>query len=388
MTLRELLLERERIVATMRTLLDAGIETAEDEATYARYEADEKANELNIKRAEKLEETEKQLRKIEDVPTISTPKENPKEETDEQKRLAAFESMLRVRSGHQISEQVRATLNTTTDGEGGYTVPESYYTSVIEKLGDLSVMRQNSDVIRTTSLTKIPLGGDDPEFAIIAENGDYAVKDLSFTQLSLDAYKQGGIIKVSDELISDSFLNIQDYITKKMVRGIENKEEEYFTTGTGSSQPTGIITGSSLGKTTTGTSAVTTDEVLAFIASVKAGYRKNGKLMMNSQTELALRKIKDSNGQYLWEKSLQIGGPASFDGKPILINESMPDLGTGKKFMGFGDMSYYTIADRGNMGILRMGELYAGKGQVGYRIDKRVDAKLTLSEAYKHMKNA
>ncbi|MCP4320349.1 MAG: phage major capsid protein, partial [Alteromonadales bacterium] len=131
-----------------------------------------------------------------------------------------------------------------------------------------------------------------------------------------------------------------------------------------------------------------TDEVLEFIASVKAGYRKNGKLMMNSQTELALRKIKDSNGQYLWEKSLQIGGPSSFDGKSILINESMPDLGAGKRFMGFGDMSYYTIADRGNMGILRMGEKYADFGQVGFRIDKRVDAKLTLPEAYKYMKNA
>ncbi|MCP4324222.1 MAG: phage major capsid protein, partial [Alteromonadales bacterium] len=192
-------------------------------------------------------------------------------QTEDQKRLAAFESMLRVRSGQQLSEQVRYVLNATTDAQGGYTVPEVYLTSVIEKLNDVSVMRQNSDVIRTTSLTRIPLGGDDPVFAIIAENGQYAENDLSFDQLSLDAYKQGGIIKASDELITDSFLNIQDYITKKMVRGIESKEEEYFTTGTGSNQPTGIITGAALGKTTASASGVTTDEVLEFIASVKAG---------------------------------------------------------------------------------------------------------------------
>ena len=386
--LEKLIAQRNKAIANMRTMLDSGLNTPEDEATYERYEKEEQNLSKNISRAEKLAETEKVMAEVRETPTVATQtqREVPTEEKDaEYKR--GFESMLR--SGiHDLDAQTRAVLNTGVAAEGGYLVPEVYVTTVINKLLERSVMRQNSTVVRTTSTTNIPLGDGRPTFSIIAENGAYPDTDASFAQKVLNAYKLGGTIKVSDELLMDSFTNIETYLTGLITEGIADAEETYFTTGTGTGQSEGIITGSALGKTTVAIAAVTTDEVLDFIYSVNAVYRVNGKLMMNSQTELALRKLKDTNGQYLWQPSLLVGAPNVFDGKPIIINEKMPSIGTGNKFMGFGDMSYYQIADRGGIEIKRLGELYAANGQVGYRTNKRFDAKLLISETYKHMANA
>lgn len=389
--MKKMIEQRNRLIANMRTMLDAGISTPEDEATYERFEKEEVALSKNIERAENLEKAELALREVVETPTIEIPKAGTRDfdqKKDDAKRYTdAFENYIRKPLDFMDS-QTRAILNTGTGSEGGYTVPVAYMTSVIEKLLNQSVMRQNSTVVRTTSTTKIPLGETDPVFEIIAENGAYPTVDITFGQKEMDAFKVGGIIKSSDELLNDSFLNLEQYITGKIVRGMGTKEETLFTTGTGTAQPEGIITGATLGKTTAAIAAVTSDEILDFLASVKAAYRINGKIMMNSQTQLAVRKLKDTAGQYLWQPSLQLGSPATFDGQMIIINEDMADLGTGNKFMGFGDMSYYQIADRGQMEIKRLDELFAGNGQVGFRTNKRCDAKLLVAEAYKYMINA
>lgn len=288
----------------------------------------------------------------------------------------------------ELEPSVRAVLNTGTGSEGGYLVPEDYLTTVINKLLDMNVIRQNATVIRTASTTNIPLGDGRPSFAIIAENGAYPDTDASFGQVVLGAFKIGGTIKASDELIQDAFINLEEYLTNLIVEGINDAEEGYFTTGTGTGQPQGIITASALGKTTAAIAAVTADEVLDLIYSVKAVYRMNSKLMMNSTIELALLKLKDTTGQYLWQPAVAAGTPNTFNNYPILINEKMVGLGTGNKFMGFGDLRYFTIGDRGGIEIKRLNELYAANGQVGWRVSKRVDSRLTQSETFKHMINA
>ena len=389
--LKKLLEQRNSLIAQMRTLADKDSLSKEENETYVRFEGELSNTEVSIKRQEDLAKAEATLREVVETPQFEAPEEGKRDfdkKSDDAKRYTdAFENYIRKPLDF-MDQATRAILNTGTGSEGGYTVPVVYMTTVIEKLLDQSVMRQNSTVVRTTSTTKIPLGETDPVFEIIAESGAYPVVDITFGQKEMDAFKVGGIIKSSDELLNDSFLNLEQYITGKIVRGMGTKEETLFTTGTGTAQPEGIITGATLGNTTVAIAAVTADEVLTFLASVKAVYRKNGKVMMNSQTQLALRKLKDTAGQYLWQASLILGAPATFDGQEIVINEDMADLGTGNKFMGFGDMSYYQIADRGQMEIKRLDELYAGNGQIGFRTNKRCDAKLLLAEAYKYMANA
>lgn len=388
MKLKDLQDKKLNLVASMRQLLDLGDSISEEQnISYERMDAELQKVEKDITRLLALEKAEQSLREVVDEPVLE---EQIREvgKTDKAKRYEeAFETMLRMPMS-ALEHEVRAVLNTGTGSEGGYLVPESYLTTVINKLLDMNVVRQVSNVIRTSSTTNIPLGDGRPTFTIVSENGAYGTTDASFGQVILGAYKLGGIIQASDELIQDSFIDLQSYLTSLIVDGIADAEETYFTTGTGTGQATGFLTGGTLGKTTVAVGAVTLDEMLDLKYSLKAPYRKNAVFMMNSSTELAIRKLKDNDGQYLWQPSLQIGAPNTFDGKQVIINEKMPSLGTGNKFMAFGDFKYFTIADRGGLEIKRLDELYAGNGQVGWRASKRFDSKVTQSEAIKYMANA
>ena len=375
------------LVANMRGLLDD--KSSFDEAKYQAMEADLSDVEKQIERALKLELVEKTLSEVRDEAIIETPKTSEAQrKSDEAKRYQdAFETMIRMPM-HALPSEVRTVLNIGTGSEGGYTVPVTYMTTIINKLLNASVVRSVANVIQTSSTTNIPLGATRPSFAIIAENGAYGETNPTFGQVVLNAYKLGGVIKASDELIQDSFTDLQSYLTGLIVEGIADTEEGYFTTGTGTGQATGYLVGGTLGKTTASATAVTLDEVLDLKYALGSPYRANANFMMNSSTELAIRKLKDTTGQYLWQPSLQVGAPNMFDGKPILINEKMPSIGTGNKFMAFGDFKYFTIADRGSLEIKRLDELYAGTGQVGWRVSKRFDSKVVLAEAIQYMKNA
>ena len=288
----------------------------------------------------------------------------------------------------KLINEYRTTMNISTPADGGYTVPVSYQATVIKKLYDTNVMRRLAKVIRTDSTTNIPLEGSKASFSWTSENAAYTETNPTFAQMTLSAYKNAGIIKASEELLSDSFIDLEAYLTDQIVMGAGDNEEAAFVAGDGSAKPTGVVTGSSLGHTTAAAGVVTTDEILDLIYSVGASYANKGSLLMNRSTELSVRKLKDSNGQYLWQPSIQAGLPNTFDGKPISNSQYVPELSAGNKFMLFGDFSYFLIADRGNMYIQRLNELFAANGQVGWRAYMRVDSKITHSEAIKHLISA
>lgn len=104
---------------------------------------------------------------------------------------------------------------------------------------------------------------------------------------------------------------------------------------------------------------------------------------MNDSTISAIRKLKDNQGQYLWEPSLVAGTPNRILGCPVLTSPFMPTLDAGAKTIAFGDFSYYWIADRQGRTFKRLNELYAATGQVGFLGNQRVDGKLILPEAIK-----
>ena len=107
--------------------------------------------------------------------------------------------------------------------------------------------------------------------------------------------------------------------------------------------------------------------------------------MMNDATVKALRKLKDNNGQYLWQPSLTAGAPDTLLNRPVYTSAFMPTLEAGAKAVLFGDLSYYWVADQQGRSFRRLGELYAPTGQVGFLATQRVDGKLILPEAVKVM---
>ena len=300
--------------------------------------------------------------------------------TDEYKK--AFWNGMR----NKLSYDVQNALSIGTDSEGGYLVPDEYEKKLVEALEDEVFFRSLATVIRTSSGDrKIPIVTGKGEAAWIDEGGQFPESDDSFGQTSISAYKLATMIKVSDELLNDSVFNIEQYISREFGRRIGTKEEEAFFVGDGTGKPTGIFNttgGAETGVTASGVN-ITFDDVMDLYYSLRAPYRTKAVWLLNDSTVKAIRKLKDGNGNYIWQPSVRDGEPDRILNRPYRTSIYVPELAAGNRVMAFGDYSYYWIADRQGRSFKRLNELYATTGQVGFLASERVDGKLILSEAVK-----
>ncbi len=278
-------------------------------------------------------------------------------------------------------------LQIGTDSEGGYLVPDEYERTLVEALEEENIFRQMAKVIKTSSGDrKIPVVASKGTASWIDEEGAYPESDDSFGQVSIGAYKLGTMIKVSEELLNDSVFDLPSYISREFARRIGAKEEEAFFTGDGKGKPLGVLAatgGAETGVTAASATAVTADELMDLYYSLKSPYRKKSTWVLNDSTIKAIRKLKDSTGQYLWQPSLTAGAPDTILGRPVRTSAYMPAIAAGAKTIAFGDFSYYWIADRQGRSFKRLNELFAATGQVGFLASQRVDGKMILAEAVK-----
>jgi HK97 family phage major capsid protein len=119
--------------------------------------------------------------------------------------------------------------------------------------------------------------------------------------------------------------------------------------------------------------------------ALKSPYRKNASFIMNDATVKAIRKLKDGQGQYLWQPSVTAGTPDTILNCPVLTSTYVPIIEAAAKTIVFGDFGYYWIADRQGRSFKRLNELFAVTGQVGFVASQRVDGKLILPEAVKYL---
>ena len=280
-------------------------------------------------------------------------------------------------------------LQVGTDSEGGYLVPDEFERTLVEALEEQNIFRTLAHVIQTSSGDrKIPVVASKGSASWVDEEGAIPESDDSFGQVSIGAYKLGTMIKVSEELLNDSVFDLEAYISREFARRIGNKEEEAFFTGDGTGKPLGVLAetgGAEVGVTAAGAAAFTADEIFDLFYSLKAPYRRSAVFVMNDASVKALRKLKDNNGQYLWQPSLTAGAPDTLLNRPVYTSAFMPALAAGAKSILFGDLSYYWVADRQGRSFRRLGELYAPTGQVGFLATQRVDGRLILPEAVKVM---
>ena len=186
--------------------------------------------------------------------------------------------------------------------------------------------------------------------------------------------------------MADSAFNIEAYLAGEFGRRIGAAEEEAFLVGDGSNKPTGIFAksgGVEEGLKAAGQAAITADELIDLFYVLCAPYRKNAVWLTNDSTVKAIRKLKDNQGQYLWQPALTAGSPDMILGRPIHTSSFVPELKAGAKTVAFGDLSYYWIADRAGRSFKGLNELFATTGQVGFMATQRVDGKLILPEAVK-----
>ena len=367
---------------------DKGILSAEDRTTYERMEEEIVDLGHEIERQERIEAFERELNAHVGSPITSRPDGAQKAEkkagraSDEYRK--AFWNHLRRREN---APELRNALQVGTDTEGGYLVPDEFEHTLVTALEEENLFRSIARIIQTASGDrKIPISTSKGEAAWIDEEGTYPESDDSFGQVTISAYKLGTIIKVSEELINDSVFDIESYIATEFARRIGAKEEAAFFTGDGSGKPLGILAasgGAQIGVNAASATALHADEVIDLYYALRSPYRKNAVWVTNDATVKALRKLKDGNGQYIWQPSLTAGTPDTILSCPVKTSAYMPEIASGAKTLAFGDFSYYWIADRQGRTFKRLGELFAPTGQVGFLGSQRVDGRLILGEAVK-----
>ncbi|MFK5937719.1 MAG: phage major capsid protein [Sulfurimonas sp.] len=379
--LEKLIVQRVAALAAMTQYNEAHAEM--DDAQVTEFKALEaKFNKAN--RDVKLEQAKNVLAKeVIDEVIIPDSTNIPSHATAEY--TTAFDNYLASRN---ITEAVNA-MTVGIDVDGGFTVPESYQKTVTAKLNALSATRSISSVLGTTSTTNIPTEGDAPTFAWIDEGGTYGETKSTFGNVQLGAWKLGGIIKVSRELLADTAINFDSYMAGQIAKGIDKAEAPAFATGDGAKKPTGYMVTAGVGSssTTAATDSITADEIVDMYHDLPDAYRKNATWRMNGETFKAIDKLKDGQGNYLLT-TFSDGAMPKIKGRPVVIDDSIVNLGTGNKFIVLGDFSFYQIADRGAMTIQRLDELYAGTGMVGFQVTVRLDAKVTIPEAFNAGQNA
>lgn len=202
--------------------------------------------------------------------------------------------------------------------------------------------------------------------------------DDDFAKIRVQMHKAAGITKVTTTFAHDSSFDVKEYITDRMARNLALTEDKAFINGTGVKEPTGLLHAENGAQTSSVIESIGYDDCINLFFSVKPEYRKDAVWLMNDRTALALRKLKDADGNYLWN-------PASDKilGKHVVICNDMPDTEPGKKPVLFGDLSYYWIIDRSPVGINPLGEIYLLEDRVGYLVREYLDARLVRPEAVK-----
>lgn len=282
-----------------------------------------------------------------------------------------------------------------TPAAGGYTVPTElmnhieiamkahgpmYDGAVVQEMTTSSGNRQNIPTTDDTGKS----GAAHAEGADIADDGS---QDVEIGQKALEAYSfDTEFIKWSWELDQDSIFSMEALLGSLIGERLGRIANRQLTVGTGASAPNGIVTASSLGITAVAQAALTADELIDLEHSVDPAYRQAPGVgfMFNDTTLKAIRKLKDGDGNYLWNKGdFQAGVPATINGRRFHINQDMDSLAAAKKAVIFGDLKKYWVRKVGSpvIGVLR--ERFWP--QVGIAGLIRFDGELVQPASVKHL---
>lgn len=384
MTVKELIEKRAKAWEAAKNFVDThedknGNLSAEDSATYTKMEAEIEELTNSIDRQQRAERREQELSKPVNSPITGKPYKD--EPAGEEKTGRASDEYRKAMLNAMRSNfrQVSNVLQEGVDSDGGYLVPVEYDKRLIDVLNEENIMRTLGTKITTSGEHKINIAATKPAAAWIEEGGALSFGDATFDQIYLDAFKLHVAIKVTEELLYDSAFNLENYIITEFGKALANAEEDAFLNGDGKGKPLGIFAKTGGGQSAgTLTAALKSDDLIDLIYSLKRPYRKNASFILNDATLAQVKKLKDNNGQYLWQPSYQAGEPDRILGYTVRTSAYAPT-----DAIAFGDYRYYNIGDRGSRSFKQLNELFAGNGMIGFVAKERVDGKLVLPEAVK-----
>ncbi|WP_294826372.1 phage major capsid protein [uncultured Gilliamella sp.] len=311
---------------------------------------------------------------------------------------AAFSNFIRKGVEQGLTELQQKSMQVGVDADGGYAVPMELNTDILSALRDEVVMRQECTVMTVGT----------PDWKRLVNEGGIASGWVGETdeRPETGTPKLGVISPVWGEIygnphatqtmLDDALFNVESFIVNELSQEFAEKEEIAFTLGDGDKKPKGFLAyGCStksdkerdlrqLQNIVASASDLAADNLVELIYSLRKPYRAGAKFMMNNQSLLAARKLKDAQGNYMWQPGLQVGQPSLLAGYAVAENEQMPDIGdeSGKSPIAFGNFKRgFYIFDR--IGIRMLRDPYSKKPFVGFYTTKRVGSMLNDSCAIK-----
>lgn len=400
MKLHEMQQKRNTIAADMRALHDKIGDNAwtEEQRTEWNGARDElKKLDETISREEELRALDNdEVRGREQEQRNKLNKDNPGTPQDEQ-RAAAFDSFIRRGLGDMSSEELQLMREMRAQGEGtadkgGYTVPKAMMAQVIEAMKAYGGIANIAQVMYTSDGREIDWPTSDgtaEEGELIGENTAATELDTSFGSIAISAKKLSSkIIRVSNELLQDSAINMESFLSGRIGERIGRTEARLIVQGSGAGaplQPKGLeasVTGTT---TTAASAAFTWQEMNKLKHSIDPAYRRGPKFRwaFNDNTLELIEEMVDSQGRPLWLPSVAGGSPATVLQVPYEIDQAIADIGAGEKFIYCGDFSRFLIRRVNYMSLKRLVERYAEYDQVGFLAFYRFDTLLEDTSAIK-----
>lgn len=321
-------------------------------------------------------------------------------EPSEHKR--AFDGYVRKGEAHGLASLEAKAMSIGSNPDGGYLVPQETEAEIGRLLSKASPMRQIADVRQvSSSIYKKPFatGGTAAgwigEAAARPQTNSPVLAELVFPAMELYAQPAA-----TQALLDDSAVNLDDWIAREVETVFAEQESEAFIVGNGINKPKGFMdytkvansawTWGNTGYIATGVAGAfaasnPSDKLVDLIYALKAGYRQNGRWVLNRSTQAAIRKFKDTQGNYLWQPAATADGNASLLSFPVVESEYMPDIATDTHAIAFGDFKRgYLIVDR--VGVRMLRDPYSTKPYVLFYTTKRVGGGIQDFDAIKTMK--
>lgn len=321
-----------------------------------------------------------------------------------QEHKQAFEHYVR-KGGEQDLQSLEAkALSASSDPDGGYLVPEQIENEVGKRLANISPIRAIADVREVSaSVFKKPFSVNGPQVGWVGETAARPQTNASnLSELAFPTMELYAMPAATPGLLDDAAINIEEWIASEVEAAFAEQEGAAFVNGDGINKPKGFMAEASiaqdnwewgqLGEINTGADGAfaasgASDALIDLVYSLKAGYRQNAQFVMNRRTQAAIRKLKDSDGNYLWQPPAALGTKASLMNFAITEAEDMPDIATGANAIAFGDFKRgYLVVDRSGLRILR--DPFSAKPYILFYTTKRVGGGVQDFDAIKLLKFA
>lgn len=284
-------------------------------------------------------------------------------------------------------------LSGVTDAAGAYTIPEGFSGYIIERMKFISEVNEYADTMSTSTGNPIPFPTNDDTGNVgeqLGENTEAAEQDMTFGVKNVGAYTfSTKYMRVPNQLIQDNAVNLERYIGNTFSKRIARIENQRLTTGNGTTQPEGYITGATQGKVTASTSVFTALELIQLEHSVDKAYRNNGCVWAmhdNIIVEIKELSVTTDPLKPIWLPSLSAGQPDRILGYKYFINNDMASASaTGEKIIAFGDFKNFLIRRVNGFALQRLTELHALYNQTTFIGFSRMDSKVLESVAIKYL---